>query len=159
MRQDLNEISNGKYDSSASLTVIKGIIHRHQRIITLSGNIESLFCYIALMQLLWNTLVICCNGFVIVIVSNGGLLLHIFDEEYLFLVLLQTIRADEGATTLIKSISFYSAITLEVFILCFAGEFLSAKVCKRVCRVYPEHWLRLFIFLLCFKRKKIFHKK
>jgi len=35
-------------------------------------------------------------------------------------------------TSLIKSVSFYFAITLEAFVFCFAGEFLSAKVCKRV---------------------------
>lgn len=86
------------------------------------------------MQLLWNTLVICCTGFVIVIVSDG-LLLRLFDEQYLFFVLLQIIRSDEGATTLIKSISFYIAITLEVFILCFAGEFLGAKVCEGILRI------------------------
>lgn len=71
MRQDLTEISGSKYDSSTSLIVIKGLIYRHQKIITLSENIENLFSYIALMQLLWNTLVICCTGFVIIIVSNG----------------------------------------------------------------------------------------
>lgn len=32
---------------------------------------------------------------------------------------------------LIKSVSYYLAITLEAFVFCFAGEFLSAKVCKR----------------------------
>jgi len=43
---------------------------------------------------------------------------------------LQTIGTNASATTSIKSVSFYIAITLEVFILCFAGEFLSAKVCE-----------------------------
>ncbi|XP_067206874.1 odorant receptor 13a-like isoform X2 [Linepithema humile] len=140
MRQDLNEISNSKYDSSTSLIVIKGLIHRHQKIITLSENIESLFCYIALMQLLWNTLVICCTGFVIVI----------------------TIRADEGATTLIKSISFYIAITLEVFILCFVGEFLSAKSKTINDAVYESFWYnmpptdsRILLFMLLRSQKRL----
>ncbi|XP_036141360.1 odorant receptor 82a [Monomorium pharaonis] len=106
MRQDINEISHGKYNPSASLVVIKSLICKHQKIISLSEHIESLYTYIALMQLLWNTLVICCTGFVIII----------------------TIRTSDSGTTSIKSVSFYVAITLEVFILCFAGEFLSAKV-------------------------------
>jgi len=71
MRQDINEISYRKYDPSASLIIIKGLVCKHQKIITLSENIENLYTYIALMQLLWNTLVICCTGFVIVIVSNN----------------------------------------------------------------------------------------
>lgn len=52
-----------------------------------------------------------------------------FDEKYFFIgILLQTISNNDSGTTSIKSVSFYIAITLEVFILCFAGEFLSAKV-------------------------------
>ncbi|KAL0111082.1 hypothetical protein PUN28_012802 [Cardiocondyla obscurior] len=70
MRQNINEISNAKYNPSTSLAVIKNLICKHQKIITLSEHIEHLYTYIALMQLLWNTLVICCTGFVIVIVSN-----------------------------------------------------------------------------------------
>jgi len=70
MRQDLIEISSGKYDRSIFLTVIRSFIHKHQRVIILSENIENLFTYIALMQMLWNTLVICCTGFVIIIVSR-----------------------------------------------------------------------------------------
>ncbi|KAL6429659.1 hypothetical protein ACFW04_007525 [Cataglyphis niger] len=47
-------------------TTVKALIRRHQRIIALSADIETLFSYIALMQFLWNTLVICCLGFLIV---------------------------------------------------------------------------------------------
>jgi len=72
MQQDLIEISNGKYDRSTFLVVIKDLIYKHQKIITLSKNIENLYTHIALMQVLWNTLVICCTGFVIIIVSNVG---------------------------------------------------------------------------------------
>lgn len=71
MQQDLIEISRGKYDRNTFLLVIKGLICKHQKIITLSENIENLYTYIALMQVLWNTLVMCCTGFVIIIVSNA----------------------------------------------------------------------------------------
>ncbi|XP_011065193.1 PREDICTED: uncharacterized protein LOC105152532 [Acromyrmex echinatior] len=121
MQQDINEISNSKYDPSLSLIVIKALICKHQKIITLSENIENLYTYIALMQLLWNTLVICCTGFVIII----------------------TIGTNASATTSIKSVSFYIAITLEVFILCFAGEFLSAKSRSISDAVYESLWYNM----------------
>jgi len=63
------KISSKKQTSRSSLTAIKDLINRHQRIIDLSDNIEDLFSNIALLQFIWNTLVICCIGFVIVIVS------------------------------------------------------------------------------------------
>ncbi|KAG5326898.1 OR13A protein, partial [Acromyrmex heyeri] len=121
MQQDINEISNSKYDPSLSLIVIKDLICKHQKIITLSENIENLYTYIALMQLLWNTLVICCTGFMIII----------------------TIGTNASATTSIKSVSFYIAITLEVFILCFAGEFLSAKSRSISDTVYESLWYNM----------------
>ncbi|XP_072750037.1 odorant receptor 13a-like [Anoplolepis gracilipes] len=140
MRQDINEISNSKYNSNTSLIVIKNLICKHQRIITLSENIENLFCYIALMQLLWNTLVICCTGFVIVI----------------------SIGNDESATTIIKSVSFYIAITLEVFILCSAGEFLSAKSKSISDAVYNSLWYnmppsnsRILLFIILRSQKRL----
>lgn len=73
MQQDLIEISNGKYDRNTFLFVIKGLICKHQKIITLSENIENLYTHIALMQVLWNTLVMCCTGFVIIIVMSVSL--------------------------------------------------------------------------------------
>lgn len=69
MRQGFMEISSKKHTSKSSLAAIKDLINRHQKIIDLSDNIEDLFSNIALLQFIWNTLVICCIGFVIVIVS------------------------------------------------------------------------------------------
>ncbi|KAF3054434.1 Odorant receptor 133 [Nylanderia fulva] len=140
MRQDITEISNNKYDPNTSLIVIKNLICKHQKIITLSENIENLFSYIALMQLLWNTLVICCTGFVIII----------------------SISANDSATTQIKSVSFYMAITLEVFILCFAGEFLSAKSKSISDAVYNSLWYnmppsegRILLFVILRSQKRL----
>lgn len=42
--------------------------------------------------------------------------------------ILQTIGSKQGAVALTKTILFYVAITLEAFVFCFAGEYLSAKV-------------------------------
>ncbi|EZA57551.1 hypothetical protein X777_02089 [Ooceraea biroi] len=139
MRQDLIKISNN-YNPSTSLNVIKRFIDRHQKTIILSEHIENLFTYIALMQLLWNTLVICCTGFVIII----------------------TIGTNEGATASIKSVSFYIAITLEVFILCFAGEFLSAKSKSISDAVYESLWYdmpptdsRILLFIIIRSQKRL----
>jgi len=68
MLQGFMEISS-KHTSRSSLDAIKDLVNRHQRIIDLSEDIEDLFSNIALLQFIWNTLVICCIGFVIVIVS------------------------------------------------------------------------------------------
>ena len=41
---------------------------------------------------------------------------------------LQSMGTDEGIRMLVKTSFFYIAITLEAFIFCFAGEYLSNKV-------------------------------
>ncbi|KAF3430711.1 hypothetical protein E2986_08053 [Frieseomelitta varia] len=50
--------------------VVKPLIDLHYQIILGSENIENLFSYIALMQLLCNTLIICCIGFLIIVFIN-----------------------------------------------------------------------------------------
>ncbi|KAL0134010.1 hypothetical protein PUN28_001128 [Cardiocondyla obscurior] len=105
MCRGLVEISSGDDAFDLRNSTIKALIRRHQRIIALSADIETLFSYIALMQFLWNTLVICCLGFLIV----------------------TAIGDTQGTTMLIKSLFFYIVITLEAFIFCYAGEYLSAK--------------------------------
>lgn len=44
---------------------------------------------------------------------------------------LQSIGTEEGTKTITKSLIFYVAITLEAFVFCYAGEYLSAKVSVR----------------------------
>ncbi|XP_050476806.1 odorant receptor 4-like isoform X2 [Bombus huntii] len=86
---------------------LKFFIIRYQEIITFAEKIEKLFTYIALSQLISNTVNTCCEGFLIVVAVNNesGLAIDI----------------------LIKSILFYIVICLEVFIYCFAGEYLRTK--------------------------------
>jgi len=45
------------------------LIEKHNKVYAFSENIEKLFSFTALMQVVWNTLVICCLGFIIIIVS------------------------------------------------------------------------------------------
>ncbi|XP_033189258.2 odorant receptor 4-like [Bombus vancouverensis nearcticus] len=86
---------------------LKFFISRYQEIIAFAEKIEKLFTYMALSQLVSNTVNTCCEGFLIVLAVN--------DESGL------------AIDILIKSIVFYIVICLEVFIYCFAGEYLRTK--------------------------------
>ncbi|XP_011694606.1 PREDICTED: odorant receptor 22c-like [Wasmannia auropunctata] len=81
------------------------LIERHNKIISFSENIEELLSFIALMQVIWNTLVICCLGFVIII----------------------SIHNETGVFMVMKTACAYFAIMAEAFVICFAGEYLSLK--------------------------------
>lgn len=71
IRQAIREVHRNSNDElSTSLTIIDDLIHRHRKIITLSDDIENLFSSIALIQLLWNTLIICFAGFLFIFVSE-----------------------------------------------------------------------------------------
>lgn len=67
MCQELKEISTMSKSSSVST---KSLVARHQKIISLSKNIENFFSFVALLQFVWNTFVICALGFMVVIVSK-----------------------------------------------------------------------------------------
>ncbi|XP_018348844.1 PREDICTED: odorant receptor 22c-like [Trachymyrmex septentrionalis] len=81
------------------------LIERHNRIISFSKNIEQLFSFIALMQVVWNTLVICSIGFVFIVSMHN----------------------EADVFVLVKTLFAYCVITIEAFIICFAGEHLSLK--------------------------------
>lgn len=69
MRQKLSEITQN-IERDVNENIAKMLIVRHQKIISFSMNIETLFSNIALIQFVTNTLVLCSLGFVIVIVST-----------------------------------------------------------------------------------------
>ncbi|XP_067206893.1 odorant receptor 4-like [Linepithema humile] len=91
------------YGSSKS--TLKRLIKKHNRIILFSDNIEKLFSFIALMQVFWDTLIICCLGIIIII--------SFYNEAGLFM--------------LAKVSLAYTTIMLEIFLFCFAGEYISIK--------------------------------
>nr|XP_033337565.1 odorant receptor 4-like [Megalopta genalis] len=91
---------------------------RHQEIILFTERIERLFTYIALSQLLSNTLIICCLGF-------------------LFITALQI---ENGLPLILKSCIFYIVICLEIFVYCFAGEYLDIKSKMIVDAAYQMSW-------------------
>ncbi|XP_014478546.1 PREDICTED: uncharacterized protein LOC106746455, partial [Dinoponera quadriceps] len=59
----LKDLSPGKYSHRLASSVLGELVVRHQKIITFSDKIEKIFCYIALMQFMSGTLVICCLGY------------------------------------------------------------------------------------------------
>ncbi|XP_039310429.1 odorant receptor 13a isoform X4 [Solenopsis invicta] len=61
--QKFKNTSENTLFSKTSVPSFGMLIERHNRIISASDNIEKLFSFIALMQVLWNTLVICSLGF------------------------------------------------------------------------------------------------
>lgn len=69
VRQKLKEITRKNVEQGATESIMKMLIIRHQKIILFSKNIENLFSTIALIHFVSNTLVICCLGFLIVVVS------------------------------------------------------------------------------------------
>lgn len=71
LRRDLLAICfNEDSQRDSIVTSIRLLIHRHQRIITFSDNIDELYSDIALMQFLSNTVVMCCIGFTIISVNR-----------------------------------------------------------------------------------------
>lgn len=61
-------VTDDKRDSR--IAALRGVVNRHQRIIAFVDSIENVCCYMALMQFLSNTFVICFLGLIIVTVSN-----------------------------------------------------------------------------------------
>ncbi|KAM0736507.1 Odorant receptor 2a [Formica fusca] len=119
---------------------IRLLITRHQRIIMFSDNIEELYSNIALMQFISNTVVICCIGFTFI----------------------SSLAKDRATVVLLKSAIFYFAITLEAFIFCFVGEYLSAKSKSIGDAVYESLWYnltpaecRILLFVILRSQKRL----
>jgi len=76
MRQWLMQLVPRNNENKHELIVANTskIIQKHQKIINFSKNIECLYSYIALIQFVSNTIMICSLGFLIVTVSNIELL-------------------------------------------------------------------------------------
>ncbi|XP_076375646.1 odorant receptor 10-like isoform X3 [Megalopta genalis] len=84
---------------------IRFLIIRQQEITMFVKKLEQLFTYIALVQLLANTIVTCCTGYLIV--SSVGL--------------------ENVVPVFLKCIMFYNVMCLDAFTYCFVGEFLEIK--------------------------------
>ncbi|XP_076375628.1 odorant receptor 82a-like isoform X2 [Megalopta genalis] len=82
------------------------VARRHQELIAFSERIEKVFTFIAVAQLLSNTVVTCCVGYIII----------------------YTLQEGNDLPQLLKYACSYIAICSEVFTYCYAGEYLNMKV-------------------------------
>ncbi|XP_076283005.1 odorant receptor 13a-like [Lasioglossum baleicum] len=97
------------------------LLEKHQKSITFIKHINSLFSFIALMQILCNTINICCIGFLMVI----------------------SFDSDQNVRMVIKILFFYLCIASEAFIFCFSGEYLSTKSTSINVAAYNSLWYLL----------------
>ncbi|XP_071568968.1 odorant receptor 13a-like [Temnothorax nylanderi] len=142
MCHEIRNVSNNKSTllCESSVPLFGMLIERHNKIIAFSKNIESLFSFIALMQVVWNTLVICCLGFVIII----------------------SIHNETGIFVFVKTISGYFVIMIEAFVFCFAGEYLSLKGKLIANAIYETMWYdmpsgqnKIIIFIIMRSQKRL----
>ncbi|XP_077261530.1 odorant receptor 4-like isoform X1 [Temnothorax americanus] len=118
LRKSVLELFPKENKCSTNRSMVKRVIKKHQNIITFSEHIEDLYSYISMVLLISDTLLICCLGFTMV-TSIGRP------------------NASEG---IIRNFLFYLAVNIEVFIFCFAGEYLSAKSKSIGDAAYDSFW-------------------
>ncbi|XP_018301271.1 odorant receptor 13a-like [Mycetomoellerius zeteki] len=140
MCHEFKNISKGSFLHGSYESFFGLLIEKHNKIILFSKNIETLFSFIALMQVVWNTLVICCLGFIIVI--------SIYNETGIFVLL--------------KTISGYLVVMIEAFVICFAGEYLSLKGKLIANAIYESLWYdmpsnenKIIVFILMRSQKRL----
>ncbi|XP_076640942.1 odorant receptor 13a-like isoform X2 [Halictus rubicundus] len=110
-----------KIASSKDEKHLRFVAVRHQELILFAERIEELFTFISLAQLMANTIVLCCLGYLVVIgVQNGS-----------------------DFSELVKFAFCYVAICIEIFICCFAGEYLNGKNDMIVETAYKMSWYDL----------------
>ncbi|XP_077261534.1 odorant receptor 13a-like isoform X3 [Temnothorax americanus] len=138
--QEFRNISRTILQYGSSLSSFGVLVERHNRIISLSENIEKIFSFIALMQVVWNTLSICCLGFIIII----------------------SIHNETGVFALAKTVIAYFSIIMEVFFICFAGEYLGLKGNLIARATYETPWYdipsnqsKIIIFILLRSQKRL----
>ncbi|XP_071644198.1 odorant receptor 13a-like isoform X3 [Temnothorax longispinosus] len=138
--EEFRNISRTALQYGSSLFSFGILVERHNRILSLSENIEKLFSFVALMQVVWSTLVICGLGFIIVI----------------------SIHNETGVFALVKTMFGYFAIIMEVFFICFAGEYLGFKGNLIARATYETPWYnmpsnqsKIIIFILLRSQKRL----
>ncbi|XP_032669826.1 odorant receptor 13a-like [Odontomachus brunneus] len=120
MCQGLKGISvTEKYHPSTT----RALIERHQRIISFSNNIDKYFSLVAMIQFLWNSMVISAIGYMIVLSLGMGM--------------------EEKSGILMQTVLAYLSVLLEAFIFCFASEYLSAKSKSIGDTAYETFWYDL----------------
>ncbi|XP_025262859.1 odorant receptor 4-like [Camponotus floridanus] len=101
--------------------IMEKIIQKHQKIIYFAKNVESLYTFIAFMQFVSNTVMICLIGFLVI-------------------TALGTANATEK---IVRTIPYYSVTNIEAFIFCYAGEYLINKSRAVALAAYNIAWYEL----------------
>ncbi|XP_032669904.1 odorant receptor 4-like isoform X2 [Odontomachus brunneus] len=114
----LTEMPQEENESSTNVTMLKKIIRKHQNVIAFSENVESVYTYIALMLLLFNTLITCGLGFILV----------------------TSIGSPNFSKMMKKNLMFYCVMNIESFVFCFAGEYIRAKSREIGDAAYSSPW-------------------
>ncbi|XP_077261325.1 odorant receptor Or2-like isoform X1 [Temnothorax americanus] len=140
MRHRLTQLVSRKNEGESIAMTTSKIIQKHQKIISFSKNIESLYSYIALLQFVSNTIMICSLGFVIV----------------------TAIGSPNAVEQIIKSFLFFTITNLEAFIFCYAGEYLNNKSKEIGVAAYNCEWYdlkctesRLLLFVILRSQKQL----
>ncbi|XP_024891708.1 odorant receptor 4-like [Temnothorax curvispinosus] len=105
LRKSVLELFPKENKCSTNRSMVKRVIKKHQTIITFSEHIEDLYSYMSMVLFISDTFLICCLGFTMV----------------------TSIGRPNASESIIRNFLFYLAVNIEVFIFCFAGEYLSAK--------------------------------
>ncbi|XP_071642972.1 odorant receptor Or2-like isoform X2 [Temnothorax longispinosus] len=140
MRHRLTQLVSRKNEGESIAMTTSKIIQKHQKIISFSKNIESLYSYIALLQFVSNTIMICSLGFVIV----------------------TAIGSSNAVEQIMKSFLFFTITNLEAFIFCYAGEYLNNKSKEIGVAAYNCEWYdlkctesRLLLFVILRSQKQL----
>ncbi|XP_017753037.1 PREDICTED: odorant receptor 4-like [Eufriesea mexicana] len=120
----LRDIFNHNNELQLRVRIIKNIIAKHQRIINLSANVETVFTIISLLQFFFNILVLCFVSFILVTSINNG----------------------QATAAIAKCFPYYIVVNLEALILCYTGEYLSTKSENIGCIAYNSDWYELTIY-------------
>ncbi|XP_076640953.1 odorant receptor 10-like isoform X1 [Halictus rubicundus] len=97
------------------------VVMRHQEIILFTKRIEQLFSYIAFCQLLSSTPLICGLGY----------------------QLITAVQVENGLPVIVRCSVLYFAVCSEIFVYCFAGEYLNTKSKMIVDAIYETPWYNL----------------
>ncbi|KAL0133993.1 hypothetical protein PUN28_001123 [Cardiocondyla obscurior] len=137
---EFKNVSKSVLLNESAVHLFGALIERHNKIISFSKNIESLFSFVALMQVVWNTLVICCLGLIFII----------------------SIHNQTGIFILVRTICAYFVVMIEAFVICFAGEYLSLKSKLIGNAIYETMWYdmplgqnKIIIFIIMRSQKQL----
>ncbi|XP_018047591.1 PREDICTED: odorant receptor 4-like [Atta colombica] len=136
----LNELVLRESEECKSVAITTRIIRKHQRIIIFSEYIEDLYTYVALIQFIMNSILICSLGFLIV----------------------TAIDSTDATEHIVRSLLFYTVTNLEAFIFCYAGEYMKNKSKAVGNAAYNSVWYemkpknsRILIFVILRAQKQL----